>query len=477
MEQLSPQEIQSVIEHGWRIGDLRLLLHPIQRKMLDLWNLSKAFSTEFLYHVGRQTGKSFLLNIIAISYCLLTKNTKVVYIAPVERKLSDFVTPILRDILASCPEDIRPTFIGGDKLIFKNGSVITYYGSNNENHSSIRGQGNIPLLILDECGFFDNLVELLAVVSPMLLRAQGHVIYSSSSPESTDHAFVALIEKAMLGGWYFKAATWEDETVSPEALNDLATRLGGKDSTRYRREVGCELIVEKTRQALPEWDSLTMIRDIPRDVNYQFFHHSVSFDPGFKDPASVTFGTYLYGYGTLFIEDEIVIPGRDITPEAMAQKIKDKVIELWGTSDRVTYWADPENQTLLDIFGQKHKLYFNWTAKDKKRQYLEQMRTFIKAGSLILSPKCVIHRKMFETTLWKKDWSEFERSASGFHGDCIDSTLYQYRNLNTTNPIPAIVNFNPQTQFISPRFNTQTEEERDLLKWVGLEDEPQEHES
>lgn len=212
----------------------------------------------------------------------------------------------------------------------------------------------------------------------MLLRANGNVIYSSSSPESPDHPFCALIERAILGNWYFKAATWEDETISTEALDSLATRLGGKDSTRYRREVGCELIVEKTRQALPEWDSNTMVREIKPDVNYRFFHHFVSFDPGFKDPASVTFGTYLFGYGKLYIEDEIVIPGRDITPDAMAEKIKAKVKELWGSSERISYWADPENQTILDIFAQKYKLYFAWTAKDKKRQYIEQMRTFIK---------------------------------------------------------------------------------------------------
>lgn len=474
--ELSPSQYQTVIEHGWKIGDLRLLLKPIQRRMDARWRSSWNFSTEFLFHVGRQTGKSHYLNTIPAEYCIQTPETNIVYIAPVEKKLADYVEPILNTLLKTCPEDLRPRYMADNKLRFKNGSTVHYYGVNNENHANIRGIGSIKLVVLDECGFFSNLPELLAVVSPMLLRSKGRIIYSSSSPESPDHPFCTLIERAMVGGWYFRAPTWEDETLDPCALDDLARRLGGKDSTMYRREVGCELIVEKTRQALPEWDSVTMVREIPRDVNYQFFHHFVSFDPGFKDPASVTFGTYLFGHGILYIEDEIVIPGRDITPDAMAQKIKDKVQELWAGSDRVSYWADPENQTLLDIFGNKHKLFFNWTAKDKKRQYLEQLRTFIKNKSLILSPKCVIHRKMFETTLWKKDWSEFERSASGFHGDCIDSTLYQYRNLNTTNPIPALVNFNPQTQFIPNGFSTETEEQRDLLRWVGQDDEPEDHE-
>src|ERR1700690_3608056 len=413
------------IRLAWQIGRLRYKLSPLQRDVKDWMNATLLRFNEALLHIGRQTGKTFLLNVVSIEECIKRPNLTLVYIAPVERKLSSFIKPVLDTILRDCPDDLRPFYNESkNQLIFKNGSIIHYFGSHNDSHNAIRGLGSVSVLVLDEAGFFSNLQELIAVVSPMLLRTKGYLIFSSSSPEAVDHPFVALIEQAKLEGWYILHPTWDDKTVTEEQLNILARQLGGKDSTKYRREVGCELVVEKTKQVLPEWNSNLYIKHIERSPVYKFFHHFVAFDPGFKDPSSVSFGTYLFGSGKLYIEDEIVIAGRDITIDKLAAKIQSKVLELWSSSDRVTYWADPSNQTVLDEMGKKYKLYFNWTAKDKKRQYLEALRAFIGQGCLILDPRCIIHKTMFENTIWKEDHSEFERSSSGFHGDCIDSTLY-----------------------------------------------------
>jgi hypothetical protein len=424
-----------------------------------------------LLHIGRQTGKTFLLNVVSIEECIKKPHTTLVYIAPVERKLSSFIKPVLTTILGDCPDDLKPEYLEAkNQLVFSNGSVIHYFGSHNDNHNSIRGLGSVSVLVLDEAGFFSNLQELIAVVSPMLLRTKGYLIFSSSSPESVDHPFVALIEQAKLEGWYILHPTWDDKTLQPEVLDTLARLLGGRDSTKWKREVGCELVVEKTKQVLPEWDSSLYVKRIERSGVYKFFHHFVAFDPGFKDPSSVTFGTYLFGSSKLYIEDEIVIPGRDITIDKLAARIQSKVLELWAGSERVTYWADPSNQTVLDEMGKKYKLYWNWTAKDKKRQYLEALRAYIGQGSLILDPRCVIHKTMFENTIWKDDHSEFERSASGFHGDCIDSTLYLYRNLITDNPIPALNGIDQENNFI--KSVREMDEKKDIAEWIssGLDD-------
>jgi len=301
----------------------------------------------------------------------------------------------------------------------------------------------------------------------MLLRTNGYMVFSSSSPEAVDHPFVALIEQAKMEGWYVIHPTWDDLTLTTEDLDTLAKLLGGRESTKWRREVGCELIVEKTKQVLPEWDSSLYVKAIPRSAVYKYFHHIVSFDPGFKDPNSITFGTYLFGSGEFYIEDEIVIPGRDITIDKLAAKIQAKVVELWPGSDRITYWADPSNQTILDELGKKYKLYFNWTAKDKKEQALESLRAFIANGRLILDPRCVIHRTMFENTIWKDDHRDFERSASGFHGDCVDSALYAYRNLRLDNPIPSLDGIDLENHFVkSPDKMSET---KDISKWISAD--------
>ena len=349
--------------------------------------------------------------------------------------------------------------------MFPNKAIIHYFGSHNDNYNAIRGLGSVDFALIDEAGFIAHLQELIAVVAPMLLRRHGYLIYSSSAPESPDHAFVPLIEQAKLEKWFVLHPTWDDKTITSEELDTLAKLLGGKDSTKWRREVGCELIVEKTKQVLPEWDSNKYVYNISRSNVYKFMHHFVAFDPGFKDPSSVTFGTYLFGEGKLYIEDEIVIPGRDITIDKLSAKIQAKVLELWAGSERVTYWADPSNQTVLDEMGKKYKLYWNWTAKDKKRQYLEALRAFISQGSLVLDPRCVLHKTMFENTIWKEDHSDYERSASGFHGDCVDSTLYLYRNLITDCPIPALNGIDFENTFIKSK--ERMTEQKEIGEWIG----------
>lgn len=461
----------SQIKAAWMTGRLTYKLSPLQRDVKTwLENVLPKFR-EAVLHIGRQTGKSYLLNLIAIEYAIQHPNSTIVYVAPVEKKLSSFVKGILDTLLRDCPEDLRPERLEQkNQLVFSNGSIIHYFGSSNDNHNSIRGLGSVSFLVLDEAGFFANLPELVAVVSPMLLRTNGSLVFSSSSPESVDHPFVAIIEQAKMEGWYVLHPTWDDKTLSASALNDLARLLGGKDSTKYRREVGCELVVEKTKQVLPEWESSKYVRQLVKPNTYRFFYHFVSFDPGYKDPSSVSFGTYYFGEAKLVIEDEIVIPGKDITIDKLAAKIQAKVVELWPGSDRISYWADPSNQTVLDEMGKKYKLYWNWTAKDKKRQYIEALRAFIGQGGLVLDPRCIIHKTMFENTIWKDDHSEFERSASGFHGDCIDSTLYLYRNLILTNPIPLLNGFDAENQFIKSVRNM--DEKKDIAEWIsaGLDD-------
>jgi hypothetical protein len=468
-------ETAQQIRLAWTIGRLRYKLSPLQRDVKDWLTETLPKFNEALLHIGRQTGKTFLLNTTAIEYAIQHRNSTIVYIAPVEKKLSSFIKGVLDTILRDCPDDLRPERLEAkNQLVFSNGSVIHYFGSSNDSHNNIRGLGSVSLLVLDEAGFFSNLSELIAVVSPMLLRTKGSLVFSSSSPEAVDHPFVALIEQAKMEGWYILHPTWDDKTVTEEQLDILARQLGGKDSTKYRREVGCELVVEKTKQVLPEWDSSKYVYEIVRSPVYKFFHHFVAFDPGFKDPSSVSFGTYLFGSSVLYIEDEIVIPGRDITIDHLSARIQAKVAELWPGSERITYWADPSNQTVLDEMGKKYKLYWNWTAKDKKRQYLEALRAAIGQGSIVLNPRCVIHKTMFENTIWKDDHSEFERSASGFHGDCIDSILYMYRNMITDNPIPPLNAIDLENQFI--KSIRDMDENKKVGEWIssGLDDAMQE---
>lgn len=455
------------------MGRLTYKLKPIQRRIKDVWEKSKSISHQFVGHIGRQTGKTYLWNVIAIELALRNSGANIVVVAPVEKKLASFIKPILNTILADCPLTDAPEYLEAkNQLVFSNGAVVHYFGSHNDNYNAIRGLGSVNFILIDEAGFVRHLDELVAVVAPMLLRTNGFLVYSSSSPETLDHRFWALVDQAMFEGWYLKLKTSEDETVTEETLDTLAKLLGGKESSRYRREVLCERIVEKTKQVLPEWDSTKyvvpeiIVEQMRNDPNYFYFNHIVSFDPGHggSDPNCVTFGTYLFGSACFLIEDELIIAGRDITTDKLVFLINEKVKKLWGNSQRIQYWADPSNQTLLNDMAKLHNMPFAWTAKDKKELALESMRTGISQGGLLLSEKCVAHKMMFENTIWNEAHNDFEHSIAGYHGDAIDSTLYAYRNLNRENPLPAVPPLNWQKYFINPTQKKLLEEQNDINK-------------
>ena len=424
-------------------------------------------------NIGRRWGKSTFGFLFLCEKAYQTPNSHWLFLAPVNEKLDSYLTKVVDKILIYAPQDCRPVRKAG-KYVFQNGSTIECFGTTNDSYLYIKGQA-YDGVYMDEVGEMDDLESVINdVISPTVFDSHGFILIASAPGETPDHYFKTLCEEAQLGNYYFHAtiheAGYPADWIQQE-LQDVAK--GDVKNTTWRRQYLAEFVTEFTKMVLNTWDSIRFIKDIPRDSRYQFFRHMVVFDPGHKDPNSVSFCTYLWGFdifgkgsGTLYIEDEIVIPSIQITPDKLAAKIKDKVKELWGTSDRVSYWADPSNQTILDLFGKSYGLYFNWTAKDNKYQAIEDLRTFVQDGRLILNPKCVIHKLMFENTIWDKTHKDYQRSSAGYHGDCVDTALYAYRNINFACPVPSTHNVNTEDTFL-PRTATLSNEQEDLKKWIG----------
>lgn len=239
------------LKEAWARGSLRYKLRPVQHRIRTAWHESRAFSKKFLGHISRQTGKSFFWTSVAIEECIKTPNFKVIYIAPVKEKLKDFITPIITEILKDCPSPSVIQLVGTN-LVFFNGSVISFYGAVNESYQHIRGSA-AGLVIIDEAGFVDSLDQLMGMIQPVLLRANGFLILSSSSPVSGDHPFCEYIEQAEKEGWYFKSTIDDDETVTDDQRETWAREMGGRGSTAFRREFLCEIVTETERAIVPEW--------------------------------------------------------------------------------------------------------------------------------------------------------------------------------------------------------------------------------
>jgi len=444
--------------------NFKFLFRPAQIKLYDTIKEIKK-TKRHVGCIGRRWGKSSFGFMYLAQNAYQKPGSHWLFLAPVQEKLESYLSKVVDKILIYAPKDVAPVYNNG-KYIFPNKSTIEVFGATNKSYLSIKGQ-RFDGIFADEVGEMAELESVIKnVLSPTIFETRGFLLCFSAPGETPDHYFKTMCEEAQLGGYYSHFTIYDagyDEEWILQELQDQAK--GDPKSTFWRRQYLAEFVTESTKQVLNTWDSTKYIKTILKDSRYQYYNHYVSFDPGFKDPNSVSFGTYIWADKTLYIEDEIVIPGKDITPDKLAKQIKDKVKELWGNSERVSYWADPSNQTILDIFGKNYKLYFNWTAKDKKEQAIEDLRTFIQDGRLILDPRCVIHKLMFENTIWDKTHKDYERSSSGYHGDCVDTALYMFRNLNFNCPVPTFYNTDQENSFLPIR--KKEEEINDLKKWIG----------
>jgi hypothetical protein len=445
--------------------DFKFLFRPTQIKLYDtIQSITK--TRRHVGCIGRRWGKSTFGWLYLAQKAYQKANSHFLFLAPVNEKLDSYLAKVVDQILIFCPKDVAPAYKNG-KYIFFNGSTIECFGTTNESFLYIKGQ-RFDGIYADEIGEMDDLQSIINdILSPTIFDSQGFLLCFSAPGETPDHYFKTLCEEAQLGGYYSHFTIYDagyDAAWILQELQDVAK--GDPKNTTWRRQYLGEFATESTRMVLNTWISDKYVKIIPKVASFPYFYHYVSWDPGFRDPNALTFSTYLWDIKTLYIEDEIVIPGKDITPDKLAEQIKAKVKELWGESERVAYWADPSNQTILDIVAKNYKLYFGWTAKDKKEQALEELRTFIQDGRLILHPRCVIHKLMFENTIWDKTHKDFERSNSGHHGDCVDSTLYTFRNVNFENPLPAVPPMNVEKEFITPSNKSQLEEQEGIEDWV-----------
>jgi hypothetical protein len=207
---LSPEQKVLAKTLAWRQGNLRYLLKPSQRKIYDRRSQIVKESRKFVNCCGRGWGKSFLLFALCIENALKHPGSDAVFVAPVLRKLSEYLEPIARACLADCPEELRPEFSTATLTYkFPNGSRIIVCGSNQKAFDNIRG-GTFKLAVVDEGAYHDYLIELIErVLMPALNKGNGHLVLSSTPPD-TEHPFdQRYCTEAELSGYYFHADIYE----------------------------------------------------------------------------------------------------------------------------------------------------------------------------------------------------------------------------------------------------------------------------
>lgn len=445
-------EKEQAIEKLWELGVLDFLLTPPQK------DIKKGILSDdnkiSVVLCARRLGKTFLMCTLAIEECLRKPNAVVKYAFPKQVSAKKMLMPVMRKVLESCPEYLKPEYMVAEKVFrFKhNNSEIQISGTDNGNIENLRG-GDSNLNIVDEAGFCSDLsYGVRSVLGPTTKITKGRTILVSTPSRSENHEFITDWVLPYQAENRIRTYTiYDNPQFNEEAIREaLSEYPEGERDNSFRREYLCEIIRDYEKTILPSFT--TQKEKLIVTDQYEkpaFCDRYVSLDIGGVDLTAVLFGYYDYKQATLVIEREFVCDGTT-NSSILADKIKEIETEIWSNpidkSPLKPYMrvADNNNKILLTDLQTLHGLSFSTTKKDKKQAALNSLDVAIQQNNIIIHPSCVHLIYHLKNAEWNNTQTAFKHlkdsptgKIKGGHADCLDALLYMHRNIvKSRNPFP-----------------------------------------
>jgi phage terminase large subunit len=429
----------------WTKGILTWKLTEVQKELYHSFHNSTGKT--IVWSCSRRLGKSYALCLLAIEKALQKPNSIIKYIAPTQKHVKMIITPIFRDILKDCPKELKPDFKTQDNVYrFPNGSEVQLAGTDSGRAEKLRG-GSADICIVDEAAFVEDLEYIVqSVLIPTTTTTRGRIILSSTPPKAGNHPFVDYIQRAEAKGQYVKKTIYDalgKSHVTQDMINDLIEEYGSADSPEFRREYLCEIIRNEDSNVVPEFtDDLQkeIVKPWPRPPHFDIY---VAGDIGFKDLTVFLFAYYDFRQAKIVIEDELVMSGRKMTTEALANAIREKEASLFSDKQsgevKKPYLRVCDNNLIVinDLYV-LHQLSFTPTAKDDSEAALNNMKIMLKQKKIVVNPRCETLLRHLKYATWDKTGRKMARSQDNGHFDAVDALKYLVRNVQLNkNPYPS----------------------------------------
>lgn len=341
----------------------------------------------------------------------------------------------------------------------RNGSQLYLRGVNDDRGESARGT-KADFIVADEFGTWREPGYIVdEVLRPQLLTTRGKLIYTGTPPRDLTHDFYAVKDKAVIEGRFIQRLITDNEGLTEKEIQDFVDSLGGWDSPAVRRELLCQKIIDPNFSLIPEWKE-EYEREFELDEYFKFYHKYEALDIGIRDLTVCGYGHYDFKKATLFIHDETVINGPEMTTELLAHMIKAKEPQVFQALPVYRRVSDIDLLLINDL-RQLHQLYFSPTDKGELEQMINEVRIWVKAGRIIVHPRCTQTIGCLRYGIWDDNRKKFARSSSYGHFDAMAMLMYMVRNIDTrTNPIPFDYGLPKQDTF----FTEQKSEKRDKIR-------------
>ena len=507
----------------WEQGITFHLLDALQQRIYERWYEMPPAQKRFVALISRRAGKTFTFSCIAIEHAMRKPGSLQHYGAMTTLQVERMLIPAFSTILDTCPDHLKPRiYVRAKKIVWPNGSELLLGGC--EDHQKcdrFRGAYSDNWWI-DEAGYIGPLNYLVqSVALPMLHAREGaRITMYSNAPYSPAHDIVRFVEMARESDCYFHATVYDSPRYSEQDIEEFAEAAGGKDSAEWKREYGCEIVVDEEHAIIPEWtvrsddlwvpieDSFRARKAEPDDYNEdgstkshvmeplvreverpQYFDVYTFIDLGFDpDLTSVLAAYWDFENARLVIEDERELSR--MTTDQLAEAIYDIEKSTWEG-----YWAwqtrihgaeakpfqrviDQDKQMHADL-SIMHSLDLTQGSNHDLNSQVNRCRQLVKAGKLVVHPRCVNLIAHLKAGCWDSNRKKFARPHKKprpneryyGHFDHLQALVLGHAHVQKAhNPFPVVPHgIHYTTHHISERAVAQRKAENDgddgLVKW------------
>ncbi len=432
---------EDAIRENWLRGRQAVaVLNDAQKRIQAVFD-AKLDST-LVVECSRQLGKTYWACFLADLVARTNPGCQIRLATAFHVDIEPIIVPNYKKVLTTCPESIKPKY-KRSCYTYSNGSQVLLVGLD-KNPDKLRGN-RIRLIIIEEAGFVDS-DKLEYVLDSVIAGAQIRepeartVLISTPPPEGQDHQFCVVADLMALRGSYIKINI-DESGLSPEAIEEFARKLGGRDSIAFRREGLCERVIDKSRALCEEWDD-KFIQEIEQTEFFQYYHKLVSQDLGRVDNTALIYGYYDFKLAALVITHESTLNGPEWTTLTLKAEIADKERAAFGEHKVFRRISDNNNPHLLQDLGSIHNVHFMPVTKESSlEQMVNRVREWVKAGRIIIHPRCKMTIGCMKG-VWDKNRKEFAKSKVYGHYDHFAALMYCLIHTPVhSNPVPATHGF------------------------------------
>ena len=250
--------------------------HQIQRRIIDALKDDEIFFV--IAVLGRQTGKSLLLENYALWYALNHRDSKVLIVGPTDSLIQKLYTEIKNSIKNTPLITSHKAQKGQTEIVFINQSRIIFRSAASEDN--LRGE-SVDVLIVDEAAFIKQ--DTFETILLPFLNVRGKKCLLASTPRGKNYLYDYFIRGS--SNDYpqyksFKCSSYENPYSNKELLDLFRQTLSTK---RFEQEILAEFV--DSASIFNNIDDLLCL--VPQDQPHQGESYFAGVDIGLLNDRSV----------------------------------------------------------------------------------------------------------------------------------------------------------------------------------------------